>query len=175
MFLSCLHSAVIKSGLYSNINLKPKQTKCLEAMYNRRDTVAVLPTGYGKSLIYHLLPTLLDERNLYEQRRSGEIVLSRSSPVILVVSPLNSLVDDQIRKINDSTCLKATILKKDYREFGADFSDETGIKDALFDILYLHPEACLSSKAGFNLFQSVPYQNSVEAIVIDEAHCILEW
>ncbi len=66
-------------------------------------------------------------------------------------------------------------MKKDYGEFGADFSDETGIKDALFDILYLHPEACLSSKAGFNLFQSVPYQNSVEAIVIDEAHCILEW
>jgi ATP-dependent DNA helicase RecQ len=170
MFLSCLHSAVIKSGLYSNINLKPKQTKCLAAMYNRRDTVAVLPTGYGKSLIYQLLPPLLNERNLYEQRRSGEIVLSRSTPIILVLSPLNSLVDDQIRKINDSTCLKATILKKNYGELGA----EPGIKDALFNIMYLHPEACLSSKAGFNLFQSVPYQNSVEAIVVDEAHCILE-
>ena len=170
--MSCLHSAVNKSNLYSNINLKPKQTKCLDALYNRRDTVAVLPTGYGKSLIYQLLPTLLNERNLYEQRRSDEVVLYRSSAVILVVSPLNSLVEDQIKKINGSTNLRATFLKTD---FSADLSDEPDIKDALFDILFLHPEACLSSKAGFNLLQSVPYQNSVQAIVVDEAHCILEW
>ena len=173
MVLSCLHSAVSKSSLYSNINLKPKQTKCLEALYNRRDTVAVLPTGYGKSLIYQLLPTLLYERNLYKQRRSVEVDLSKCSAVILVVSPLNSLVEDQIKKINGRTNLKATFLRTDCGEFSTDFSDE--IKHALFDILFLHPEACLSSKAGFNLFQSVPYQNSVEAIVVDEAHCILEW
>ena len=132
--------------------------------------MAVLPTGYGKSLIYQLLPTLLYERNLYEQRRSVEVDLSKCSAGILVVLPLNSLVEDQIKKINGSTNLKATFLRT---EFSTDFSDE--IKHALFDILFLHPEACLSSKAGFNLFQSVPYQNSVEAIVVDEAHCIFEW
>ena len=120
--MSCLHSAINKSGLYSNINLKPKQTKCLDALYNRRDTVAVFPTGYGKSLIYQLLPTLLNKRNI------------RSSAVILVFSPLNSLVEDQIKKINDRTNLKAIFLKTD---FSADFGDEPGIKDALFDILYL--------------------------------------
>ena len=124
MFLSCLHSAVSKSSLYSNINLKPKQTKCLEALtlYNyRRDTVAVLPTGYGKSLIYQLLPTLLYERNLYKQRRSVEVDLSKCSAVILVVLPLNSLVEDQIKKINGSTNLKATFLRTDCGEFSTDF------------------------------------------------------
>jgi superfamily II DNA helicase RecQ len=31
----------------------------LEGIYNKKDTVAVLPTGYGKSLVYQLLPSLL--------------------------------------------------------------------------------------------------------------------
>ena len=35
MFVSCLHSAVNKRPLYNNINLKPKQAKCLEALFNR--------------------------------------------------------------------------------------------------------------------------------------------
>jgi ATP-dependent DNA helicase RecQ len=116
MFLPCLHSAVNKSALYSKINIKPKQAKCLEALFNRRDTVAVLPTGYGKSLIYQLLPSLLHERNLFEQRQSGEAVLNRNTPVILVVSPLNSLVDNQLRKLNKSTGLKAAILKNTQEE-----------------------------------------------------------
>ena len=173
MFLSCLHSAVTKSALYSKINIKPKQAKCLEALFYRRDTLAVLPTGYGKSLVYQLLPSLLHERNLFEQRRSEEAVLSQASPVILVVAPLNSLVDDQLRKLNERTGLKAAVLKNNQE---GDFScDQPGIKDALFDIVFLHPEACLSSKAGLNLLQSEQYQSSVEAIVVDEAHCILEW
>ena len=78
---------------------------------------------------------LVNKTNLYEQRRSGEVALSRSSAVILVVSPLISPVDDQIEKINDSTNYKKEPFKK-----------------LLFDILYLHPEACLKTKAGFNLF-----------------------
>ena len=49
------------------------------------------------------------------------------------------------------------------------------IEDATFDIVFLHPEACLSSNCGFKLLRSEPYQKAVQAIVIDEAHCILEW
>ena len=44
MFLSCLQFAIFKSS-YSNVNLKVIQVKCLEAIYIRRDVVAVLPTG----------------------------------------------------------------------------------------------------------------------------------
>ena len=59
--------------------------------------------------------------------------------------------------------------------FGLSENHSTGLKDALYDIVFLHPEACLSSKEGLLLLQSKPYQTSVEAIVVDEAHCILEW
>ena len=34
---------------------------CLESIYNKKDTVAILPTGYGESLIYQLLPPLLSK------------------------------------------------------------------------------------------------------------------
>ena len=41
------------------VNLKPKQVNCLEAVYFGENVVAVLPTGYGKSIIFYLLPALL--------------------------------------------------------------------------------------------------------------------
>ena len=61
MFYSSLHVAITQSS-YSNVNLRPKQVKCLEAIYRGRDVVAILPTGYGKSMIFHLLPSLLRDK-----------------------------------------------------------------------------------------------------------------
>ena len=47
MFYSSLHFAIVNSS-YWNINLKPKQVQSLEAIYFRRDTIGVLPTGDRK-------------------------------------------------------------------------------------------------------------------------------
>ena len=52
------------------------------------DTIAVLPTGYGKSIIFHLLPFICDHLN--NSNHSG------SSNAVLVISPLNALINDQI-------------------------------------------------------------------------------
>ena len=57
-FLCCLEFAVINS-FYQEIVLKPKQVVCLESIYFGNDVMCVLPTGYVKSLIFHLLPLLL--------------------------------------------------------------------------------------------------------------------
>ena len=57
-FLSCLEFAVLNS-LYQETILKPKQVLCLESLYLQNDVMCVLSTGYGKSLIFHLLPMLL--------------------------------------------------------------------------------------------------------------------
>ena len=40
---------------YCNINLKAKRVRCIEALYYGKDVVAVLPKGYGKIMIFHLL------------------------------------------------------------------------------------------------------------------------
>jgi hypothetical protein len=57
IFFACLHFA-IRNSLYSNI-LKPKQVICLEKLFFGSDVLAVLATGYGKLLIYPILPLLL--------------------------------------------------------------------------------------------------------------------
>ena len=66
MFLSCLQDAITRSK-YKSINLKPKQVVCLEALFNNKDTLAVLPTGYGKSLVYKVLSVLLAESVIMSQ------------------------------------------------------------------------------------------------------------
>ena len=62
--------------------LKSKQKECLFNVYQGRDIIGNLPTGYGKSIIYHLLPELLALQS--RRRRAGDIVSS-----VLVVCPLN--------------------------------------------------------------------------------------
>ena len=171
MFYSSLYFAIVNSHLYSSIILKPKQVmKCLEAVYFGRDVIAVLPTGYGKSLIFHLLPSLF-----YDKLTSA----SNKRAVVIVVSPLNALIENQIKKSYQGN-IKAGILNV---KKGKDDEDlrlklvgtDLLLRDAMYDIIYRHPEAFLSCKEGMELLQSVPYQKSVRAIIVDEAHCILEW
>lgn len=91
MFYSSLLAAISKS-IYSNVNLKVKQVICLEAIYRGRD-VAVLPTGYGKPEIFHLLPSLFLIKVNCER--------GAAYPVAIVVSPLNALIKDQIRRLRE--------------------------------------------------------------------------
>lgn len=176
MFYSSLHFAIINSS-YWNINLKPKQVKCLEAIYSGRDTIGVLPTGYGKSIIFHLLPGLFFDKINSRYTKTD----SPFHPVIVVVSPLNSLISDQIRRSTEGK-VKAVILNvrkaKNSDNLELEETSEMNLswlKDAKYDIIFTHPETVLSCKKGIELFQSTPYQRCVQAIVIDEAHCILEW
>ena len=178
MFFSSLHYAIVNSS-YWNIHLKPKQVQCLEAIYFGRDTIGVLPTGYGKSIIFHLLPGLFfDKINSRAARLSSASIIN---PVVVVVSPLNSLINDQIRRSTEGK-VKATVLnvKKsknndDDLELDSTQTNSLLLKEAKYDIVFTHPEAVLSCQKGIELFQSAPYQRCVQALVVDEAHCILEW
>lgn len=105
--------------------------------------------------------------------------------VVIVVFPLNSLIHDQLQKIN-RTRQRAVVLSVKGQELdhninageqNLDFTniDELQLRNADYVYMFTHPETCLSSKQGVSLFQSNVYKNSVGAIVVDEAHCILEW
>ena len=155
MFYSSLHFAIINSS-YWNINLKPKQVKCLEAIYSGRDTIGVLPTGYGKSIIFHLLPGLFFDKINSRYTKTD----SPFHPVIVVVSPLNSLISDQIRRSTERK-VKAVILNvrkaKNSDNLELEETSEMNsswLKDAKYDIIFTHPETVLSCKKGIELFQS---------------------
>ena len=71
------------------------QKKTVEAFVLGKDVFISLPTGSGKSLCYACLPHLFDEL----RRRSGarECVIHHS--IVVVVSPLSSLMQDQVYKL----------------------------------------------------------------------------
>jgi superfamily II DNA helicase RecQ len=80
----------------SDLKLEEKQLAVVEYVYNGRDVFGRLPTGYGKSICYQMLPLLFDYK-LEKCGRDGDI---RS--LVIVVSPLVSLMTEQVQKLR--TC-----------------------------------------------------------------------
>ena len=197
VFLYCLEFA-IQNSFYKEIVLKPKQVRCLECIYLQTDVMCVLPTGYGKSLIFHLLPMMMFAKF---KLRAGQFQRGFSAalvdPIVIVVSPLNSLMNDQISKLRMSG-IRASILnvkvkgtrsadinddghewanEEDNMDVDIDFGqcEEKRLRDGHYHIVFAHPETLISSKYGRELLLSKTYQENVVALVVDEAHCIVEW
>ena len=98
-FLTCLHVAITNSP-YWNIVVKPKKIIALENIFIGKDVLGVVPTGYGESLIFYLLPVLLFCKSLREQGfELSESNLRLIPTIVIVISPLNSLMVDQIRRL----------------------------------------------------------------------------
>ena len=184
-FFSCLQFAICNS-IYFNTILKPKQVISLEHVYLKRDIICILPTGYGKSLIFHLLPGLLfaKEKLLINEYLSlRDVDMSAVTAVIIVVSPLNALISNQITRLGLSgiraSVLGVKVLQQE-REFDSlecdlRLCDDDKLRTGYYHIVFAHPESFISCNYGRELLQSPTYQENIVAIVIDEAHCILEW
>lgn len=69
--------------------LKVKQLKILETYMLGKHVIGVLPTGYGKSVIFQMLPSMSDYLN-EEGNKS----------ITVVISPLNALIEDQVSNLN---------------------------------------------------------------------------
>ena len=167
-FDSVLEEVLLVRG-QGNLKLKQKQNEALQAIVvNGQDCLIVLPTGYGKSLIYQMLPLLFDKTNLSLN------VTSEGKSIVIVVSPLNALIDDRIN-ILSSVGVACTSL----RVCGADIEERIFAIDDLqtgkFELIFTHPEVAVSNRQCRDLFLSSYYQRIVRAGVIDEAHCIIEW
>ena len=193
-FLSCLEFALLNS-VYQDIIMKPKQVLCLESVYMQNDVMCVLPTGYGKSLIFHLLPMLLFAKlklrgDLLRDWKLNGICTTVVNSIMIVVSPLNSLMSNQISRLNVSGIRASVMNIKEGRKrlasrvadtdevaVDVDFSqcEEEKLRDGHYHIVFAHPETLISSKYGRELLLSEQYQENLVAIVIGEAHCIIEW
>lgn len=176
-FLSCVQKALLSAG-YDNILLKVKQVICLENLYLKKDLVAVLPAGYGKSLVFQVLPRLLRERDARtaSTRASTSVIKS----VVLVVSPLNALMCDQISKLKEKGVEAAILGVKEGKDDSPVISSQwEGARERIiqagYEIVFCHPEAFLSCEDGLQVLRSIVYLSAVKAVIVDEAHCILEW
>jgi superfamily II DNA helicase RecQ len=177
-FNSCLSYAL--SQFPVQYTLKDKQLEALHNIYNGRDLVCLLPTGYGKSLIYQLSPFLLGNK------------YGVQSPITLVVSPLNSIMKDQVSQLcrNGIRACALDMSGNTAQTFEVDSDDsdsgddvelqahEADIDDVIagkYNLVFSHPEALVSSVGGQRLLRSSVYQDRVCCIAIDEAHMIQEW
>ena len=141
----------------------------VSAIHSGRDVAAVLPTGYGKSMIFHLIPAIFQD---CDKISGGSWSSPQVRPVVIVVSPLNALIKDQIRWISQGTLTAAALnVKRNQSNSGyldlevgdANFSQW---QDAEYNIVFTHPEAFQSCKQGMNLFRRSPYQCAVTAVVV---------
>ena len=112
-----------------------------------RRTLAIMPTGAGKSLTYQLPAVMLEG-------------------TCLVVSPLIALMHDQLRAAEAVGIRAATLTSAD------DNRDETirRFRDGRLDLLYVAPERA-SNESFRNLLRQAP----LSMFAIDEAHCVSEW
>ncbi len=128
---------------------RPLQREIIEDSLMGRDTLAILPTGAGKSLCYQLQAML----------RPG---------LTVVVSPLIALMKDQVDAMEaagiPATCLNSSLEADDARE------RLRGIEEGGIKLLYAAPERIMLP--GF--LDSLRRWN-VSLVAVDEAHCISEW
>ncbi|XP_033730882.1 ATP-dependent DNA helicase RecQ-like [Pecten maximus] len=107
-----------------DFQLKDLQLAILkDVVMSKKDVLAVLPTGYGKTIIYSLIPTLVDA---YE---------SKTDSIVIVVSPLVALMEDQVVNIEASGIRCVYASKQQTRE------TDTELKNGTVSILMMSPEA----------------------------------
>ncbi len=134
---------------WGHTELRDLQEPAIRAVLDGRDSLVVLPTGGGKSLCYQLPPLI-------------------SGRPTLVVSPLISLMNDQVASLRASGVPAAALhsgLDPDERRETERAFVEGGLK-----LLFVAPERVVGGR-----LVSLAREAGVGAVAIDEAHCISQW
>ncbi|RZU33693.1 RecQ family ATP-dependent DNA helicase [Blastococcus saxobsidens] len=131
---------------------RPGQERAMQSVVGGRDTLAVLPSGAGKTAIYQVAGHLLD------------------GPVV-VVSPLIALQRDQVERLAEladqagaAAQLNSTLSAADQREA------LDGLRDGTVRFLFLAPEQLTKPDVVDAVAETKP-----ALFVVDEAHCVSAW
>lgn len=130
-----------------DLKVKEEQKSSVKQLYTGGDLLGVLPSGFGKSLIFHLL-TLLEDC------------------VIVVICPLKSIVNDQVKEAI-SMGISAASLSNCVIE---------DIQLGKFQLVFSSVEEALERKFLEALKQEgAALKNQLAAIVVDESHIVETW
>jgi ATP-dependent DNA helicase RecQ len=128
---------------------KPLQREVIQNVQNKRDTLAIMPTGGGKSLCYQIPSLLLPG-------------------LTVVVSPLIALMKDQVEQLDalgvPALFLNSSLTYDDYQ------TNMALVRSGEIKLLYVAPETLLTPRL-LNLLETA----TLSCLTIDEAHCISEW
>ncbi|TGY41652.1 DNA helicase RecQ [Clostridium sartagoforme] len=125
------------------------QEEIIDEIINGRDVLAIMPTGGGKSICYQIPSLILDG-------------------ITIVISPLISLMKDQVDTLN-STGINSAFLNSSLSMY--EFNEiMNGIENNKYKIIYVAPERLLS-----NDFITAITKIKIAQVAIDEAHCVSQW
>ena len=128
---------------------RPGQREIIDAVSSKKNVLAIMPTGGGKSLCFQL-PALMSEG------------------LTVVISPLIALMRDQVRGLQAAGVAAGALTSGNTEdETDAIFSE---IYAGTLKILYVAPERLASSA-----MQSALFRFNVTSLVVDEAHCVSQW
>ncbi|XVF01151.1 hypothetical protein REPUB_Repub04eG0063700 [Reevesia pubescens] len=142
--------------VFGNHSFRPNQREVINATMSGCDVFVLMPTGGGKSLTYQL-PALI------------------CPGITLVISPLVSLIQDQIMHL-----LQANIPAA-YLSANMDWSEQQEILRELtsdyckYKLLYVTPEKVAKSDVLLRHLDNLNTRDLLARIVIDEAHCVSQW
>ena len=161
LFESCLNEVLedLRSKGFA-FSLKSEQRSSLRNLFEGKDLLAVLPTGFGKSLIFQLLVLMTEVR----RKRRGE----RGFASIVVISPLQSIIRDQVVEVVSMGMTACDLNEK------LDCLEE--IHQGKYHIVYASAEAAMDKRFldSLKLKDSLFNENLV-ACIVDESHTVETW
>ncbi|MBI1224086.1 MAG: DNA helicase RecQ [Bacteroidetes bacterium] len=130
-------------------SFRPLQAEVIEAIYEKKDVLLLMPTGGGKSVCFQIPAITLEG-------------------TCIVISPLISLMKDQVE------ALRANGIRASFLNSSLSYSEQQQVENDLFnghlDLLYTSPEKMASQE-----FLPLLRSSKISLFAIDEAHCISAW
>ncbi|MCR0206157.1 DNA helicase RecQ [[Clostridium] innocuum] len=125
------------------------QQELIDNILKHRDVLGIMPTGAGKSICYQVPAVMLDG-------------------ITLVISPLISLMKDQVGTLNQAG-IRAAYLNSSlsYAQYRKALSLARGYT---YKIIYVAPERLMSEE-----FLSFAKEMKISMVCVDEAHCVSQW
>ena len=137
------------NAVFGIAQLREGQQRVIDSVLDGKDTLAIMPTGGGKSLCYQIPAKMLEG-------------------ITIVVSPLISLMKDQLEKLEEIGIRSVQVNSSLSAE------EEHGALEAIAgescEIVFCTPERLVSPE-----FIAVLREVTLDIVVIDEAHCISQW
>jgi ATP-dependent DNA helicase RecQ len=146
----------LNKDIFGHLRFRPGQRTALRAAMRGVDVFVVMPTGGGKSLCYQLAAIA----------RQG---------VSIVVSPLISLVHDQVTQLRACGIAAEFLLGGGAQSSEQYFGIMDGLRNGSISCLYVTPEKIAQSPALMSTLVDLASRNLVAQFVIDEAHCMSQW
>lgn len=136
--------------------LKAQQLQVIKCVCDGNNVVAVLPTGFGKSLCY-------------------QVAAVKLYGFAIVISPLLALCSDQIGYLSSKFVPVARFDSSMKRDEQKAVLEEVVRRPTELKVLFTTPESLQRSNSLMKALRTANIQGSVSCVVVDEAHCVESW